>query len=180
MAAPHLVPTAQPTTPKPRFGCADRAYLQRELTDHFETNILLPDGDCVDPVASAIEVDRAIIAGGGFEFMLLGMGINGHIGFFEPADSLPSGPFMPAIDEINRQRYVFFSVTTRASSESVRCSTLAGGGAGVVRELGPPFRCWAMWRCPVTLVVHTLCHIARNGRIAASPSLVHPRGDEPM
>ena len=83
-----------------------RTYLEKELTDHFPTNILVPDGNASDPVASAVEAEQAIVDGGGFEWMMLGMGINGHIGFFEPcADGISSQPFTPQIDEINRQRY---------------------------------------------------------------------------
>ena len=52
-----------------------------------------------------MELERDIVAGGGFEWMLLGMGINGHIGFFEPAASLPSHAFTPEIDIVNRERY---------------------------------------------------------------------------
>merc|ERR1712031_64354 len=37
--------------------------------------------------------------------MLLGMGINGHVGFFEPRESLPSKAFEVSIDEVNRKRY---------------------------------------------------------------------------
>ena len=83
-----------------------KTYLENELTKHFPTNILVPDGDHTDPVAAAMAVEKEVLQGGGFERMLLGMGINGHIGFFEPnARGLPSGPFLPAIDEVNRQRY---------------------------------------------------------------------------
>jgi glucosamine-6-phosphate deaminase len=56
-------------------------------------------------VQAALDVEKAVVAGGGFEWMLMGMGINGHIGFFEPAQSLPSQAFTPAIDELNRERY---------------------------------------------------------------------------
>ena len=80
-----------------------RSYLQKELA--FPTNILVPDGDAPDPVAAAVEAEAEIVRGGGFEWMLLGMGINGHIGFFEPSEALPSQPFRPAIDEVNRERY---------------------------------------------------------------------------
>ena len=59
------------------------AYLQRELP--FDTNIAVPDGTAEDPVGAAAELERLIVAAGGFDYMVCGMGINGHIGFFEPA-----------------------------------------------------------------------------------------------
>ncbi len=37
--------------------------------------------------------------------MMLGLGINGHIGFFEPAEALPADAFTPAIALVNRERY---------------------------------------------------------------------------
>lgn len=82
-----------------------RSYLKAELSNHFATNILVPDGEATDPVAAAVEAENKIVEGGGFEWMLLGMGINGHVGFFEPSETLPSVAFRPAIDEINRERY---------------------------------------------------------------------------
>ena len=84
---------------------AYRTYLEAELTEHFPTNILVPDGQAADPRAAALEVEEAVVRGGGFEWMLMGMGINGHVGFFEPAESLSSQAFLPAIAEVNRQRY---------------------------------------------------------------------------
>jgi glucosamine-6-phosphate deaminase len=79
------------------------SYLKKELA--FDTNISVPDGCAADPVQGALAVEEAIVAGGGFEWMLMGMGINGHIGFYEPAESLSSQAFTPAIDELNRERY---------------------------------------------------------------------------
>jgi glucosamine-6-phosphate deaminase len=87
----------------PEHAEAYLSYLKKELA--FETNIRVPDGCAADPVQAALDVEQAIVAGGGFEWMLMGMGINGHIGFFEPADSLPSQAFTPAIDRLNRERY---------------------------------------------------------------------------
>lgn len=87
----------------PEHAEAYLSYLKKELS--FETNIRVPDGCAADPVQAALDVEEAVIAGGGFEIMLMGMGINGHIGFFEPADSLSSQAFTPAIDELNRERY---------------------------------------------------------------------------
>ena len=83
-----------------------KSYLHGVLTDYFPTNILVPDGSADDPVQAALEVESAIVSSGGFEWMLLGMGINGHIGFYEPnVEGLPSVAFLPAIAQKNRERY---------------------------------------------------------------------------
>jgi glucosamine-6-phosphate deaminase len=82
------------------------AYLAHHLQG-VPTTILLPSAVGPDPLSSAVALEAKIVGGGGFEFMLLGMGINGHIGFFEPDGSgLPSTAYAPAIAEANRARYV--------------------------------------------------------------------------
>merc|ERR1719221_2009867 len=83
----------------PQHSESYKSYLTRELSDHFTTTVMVPDGAAADPVAAAVEMERKIMEAGGFEWMLLGMGINGHIGFFEPNEALPSHPFKVAIDE---------------------------------------------------------------------------------
>jgi glucosamine-6-phosphate deaminase len=82
------------------------AYLQRHLQG-VPTSILLPCAVGVDPLGSAVALEGRIVAGGGFELMLVGMGINGHIGFFEPdAGGLPSTAYAPVLAEENRARWV--------------------------------------------------------------------------
>ena len=76
------------------------SYLARHLGAHVSARIAVP----VD-LAAAVALEAAAAAGGGFEFFLLGMGVNGHIGFFEPAaDGLPAVAYEPRIAEVNRAR----------------------------------------------------------------------------
>ena len=42
---------------------------------------------------------------GGIDWQLLGIGINGHVCFIEPAESLPAGFYVTPIAEVNRQLY---------------------------------------------------------------------------
>ena len=44
----------------------------------------LPHGDAPDPQAECARYDAAIAAAGGIDLQLLGIGLNGHIGFNEP------------------------------------------------------------------------------------------------
>ncbi len=44
----------------------------------------LPNGEAADPHAECLEYDRQIEAAGGIDLQLLGIGLNGHIGFNEP------------------------------------------------------------------------------------------------
>ena len=47
----------------------------------------LPDGEVSDPSVECAEYDAEIEAAGGIDLQILGIGVNGHIGFNEPAES---------------------------------------------------------------------------------------------
>ena len=47
----------------------------------------LPDGEAADPEAECAAYDRKIEAAGGIDLQVLGIGLNGHIGFNEPSKS---------------------------------------------------------------------------------------------
>jgi len=49
----------------------------------------LPNGEAEDPQAECIKYDAEIEAAGGIDLQLLGIGLNGHIGFNEPSASYP-------------------------------------------------------------------------------------------
>ena len=49
----------------------------------------LPNGEAADPLAECVSYDTKIEAAGGIDLQLLGIGLNGHIGFNEPAVSYP-------------------------------------------------------------------------------------------
>lgn len=64
-----------------------RATMQRLLFDHVDIDPArthLPDGDADDLDKAATLYERQIIAAGGIDLQLLGIGQNGHIGFNEP------------------------------------------------------------------------------------------------
>lgn len=55
----------------------------RPLGIPLENVVRLP-GDSADPVQAGLAYDRALEAVGGFDFALLGLGPNGHLGYNEP------------------------------------------------------------------------------------------------
>ena len=68
---------------------------RRFLTEHLLDGINLDpnrtyslDGVAADPDAECERYEDAIAAAGGFDLVLLGIGVNGHIGFNEPGDRL--------------------------------------------------------------------------------------------
>jgi glucosamine-6-phosphate deaminase len=52
--------------------------------------VRVPDGAALDPGHAAAVYDRMIAFGGGIDLQLLGIGVNGRIGFNEPASSFTS------------------------------------------------------------------------------------------
>lgn len=67
--------------------------IRREFVDHVDVapdRLHTPRGDAPDLVAEAARYDAAIVAAGGVDVQLLGIGANGHIGFNEPTSSLRS------------------------------------------------------------------------------------------
>ncbi|MEM7045763.1 MAG: glucosamine-6-phosphate deaminase [Pseudomonadota bacterium] len=67
----------------------------------------LPAGDADDPEAEAEAYEARIAAAGGIDLQLLGIGMNGHIGFNEPSSSLGSSTrikrLAPGTIEANRR-----------------------------------------------------------------------------
>ena len=59
----------------------------------------LPDGNTDDPQGECAKYDSEIEAAGGIDLQLLGIGINGHIGFNEPADSYSVATYLVKLTE---------------------------------------------------------------------------------
>lgn len=68
-------------------------YMARYLFDHVNIDLAqthLPDGVADDLEACCAAYEAAIVAAGGIDLQLLGIGVNGHIGFNEPLSGLHS------------------------------------------------------------------------------------------
>ena len=60
-------------------------YLAKNLFDEVGlVNRILPNGEALDPALECKRYDEAIYNSGGIKMQLLGLGLNGHIGFNEP------------------------------------------------------------------------------------------------
>ncbi len=78
----------------PNHVCSYHRFMQDNLFDHVNidpANVHIPDGNAADLTASAKAYDEAILAAGGIDLQLLGIGRNGHIGFNEPAERFVYG-----------------------------------------------------------------------------------------
>jgi len=77
----------------PDHPCSYWHYMREQLfslIDLPEGAAHLPHGDAPDPQAEARRYEAAIRAAGDIDLQLLGLGLNGHIGFNEPTSSLAS------------------------------------------------------------------------------------------
>ena len=72
--------------PRSLYGWLARALF--EPLGIPDDNVVRLPGDAADPAAACRAYDRQVEAEGGFELAVLGLGLNGHLGFNEPpADS---------------------------------------------------------------------------------------------
>jgi glucosamine-6-phosphate deaminase len=70
-----------------------RYYMQHHLFDHINIephHTHLPDGAAADIPAACREYEQQIAEVGGIDLQLLGIGMDGHVGFNEPGSSLRS------------------------------------------------------------------------------------------
>jgi glucosamine-6-phosphate deaminase len=82
-----------------------RAFMHAELFDHVSldpAHVDMPDGRAPDLAAECRRYEQAIIAAGGLDLLVLGIGLNGHIGFNEPADGLHARTHVAELQEATR------------------------------------------------------------------------------
>lgn len=80
-------------------------YMHETLFNHVdinEDNVHLPNGVATDLEAECENYDKRIAAAGGIDLQLLGIGVNGHIGFNEPGTSFDSLTHVVELTESTR------------------------------------------------------------------------------
>jgi len=66
-------------------------FMRKNLFDHIKVKEYnIPNGMAEDPEKECARYDAAIEKAGGIDLQVLGIGVNGHIGFNEPDDELPA------------------------------------------------------------------------------------------
>jgi len=75
-------------------------YMHKNLFSkvNFAAN-RLPDGETDDPQSECLKYDAEIDDAGGIDLQLLGIGVNGHIGFNEPAASYSMSTYLVELTE---------------------------------------------------------------------------------
>jgi glucosamine-6-phosphate deaminase len=82
-----------------------RGFMQQRLFSHVNIqpqNIGFLDGRAADLAVECERYERAIVASGGIDVMVLGIGGNGHIGFNEPAETLAARTHRVTLDSPTR------------------------------------------------------------------------------
>ena len=85
---------------EPGHSC--RAILMRELIDHTDLN---PANFFVPDQEAPAQYDAAIRSAGGLDLCLLGIGLNGHIGYNEPATPFDSLTHRQKLTDATRRQY---------------------------------------------------------------------------
>ncbi len=86
----------------PDHVCSYHRFMQDNLFSHVNiapANVHIPDGNAPDLDAAARAYDEAILAAGGIDLQLLGIGRNGHIGFNEPDEHFVYGCHVVRLSE---------------------------------------------------------------------------------
>ena len=79
--------------------------MQANFFDHIDIDAAkthIPDGLAADPGAECARYDELIRSLGYADLQLLGLGVNGHIGFNEPADAFSTGTHQVTLTESTR------------------------------------------------------------------------------
>jgi glucosamine-6-phosphate deaminase len=84
-----------------------RAFMRQELFDHVNLqpdHIHLLDGQVDDLGQECDRYERALAQAGGIDVQVLGLGVNGHVGFNEPAEVLEGRTHVARLELPTRER----------------------------------------------------------------------------
>ena len=94
-----------------------------------KTNTYVPNGLAADPVAHGAWYDENIVTLGGIDLQLLGIGLDGHIGFNEPADHFVAATHLETLDPSTIEANSRFF----ASKEEVPTSAITMGMKSIMQ-----------------------------------------------
>ena len=97
-------------------------FLRTNLFDHiklYEDNIRLFDGKSDDLQDECANIEAFISENGGIDYMLLGVGMNGHLGLNEPGTNVGKGAHIAALDCVTQDVAVKYFKDKPELSEGV-------------------------------------------------------------
>ncbi|MGK9236540.1 glucosamine-6-phosphate deaminase [Inquilinus limosus] len=112
----------------PGHPASFRSYLERHVLGPLgipPSRLHVPDGASIDPAEEARRYEAQLLAAGGIDLQLLGLGRNGHIAFNEPGSSLAS-----------RTRVVRLARSTREDGRSALPAGMEPPRAGITMGIG--------------------------------------------
>jgi glucosamine-6-phosphate deaminase len=75
-------------------------FMRKNLFDFVSVEkINIPNGEASDHATECADYEKKIIAAGGIDLQLLGIGNNGHIAFNEPAETFPAATHYVQLDD---------------------------------------------------------------------------------
>lgn len=96
----------------PSESTSYHSYMEKQLFSHIDMpieNRRLPNGLAENILAECENYEQAIIQSGGIDLQLLGIGVNGHIGFNEPGTSFQSKTHVVELaDETREENSKYF------------------------------------------------------------------------
>lgn len=152
-------------------------FMRTKFFDHINidpANTHLPDGSNPDAEAACAEYDRIVRAAGYPDLQLLGIGVNGHIGFNEPGDCFSKGTHCVDLtpstikansrlfehpDEVPRQAYTM-GVQTIMHAKRIVVAASGPTKAQAVHDMcfGP-----VTPQCPASILqLHTNCVVVAD------------------
>jgi len=131
-----------------------------------EKNIHIPEGDAKDPVQECLNYEREIEKVGGIDLQVLGIGVNGHVGFNEPDINLEAKTHVIQLsDDTIKANSRFFK-----NLDEVPKKAITMGMATIMRSKKIIFMAWGTEKKkPILKVISG--HIATD--VPASLLLVH-------
>ena len=119
------------------------SFMFKYLFDHIDEpkeNIHILDGNAPDLAAECANYEKAIVAAGGFDLFLGGVGEDGHIAFNEPFSSLVSRTrvidLTPQTREVNSRFFDNDPAKVPAQAMSVGVATVMGAKEVLILAFG--------------------------------------------
>lgn len=174
------------------------AFMRQELFDHVDIDPArahLPRGDAPDPATEAARYEGAIVAAGGIDLQLLGIGRNGHLAFNEPTSSLASRTriktLTPSTRSANRPAFAPGAAPRQAITMGLgtildaRACLLVATGQSKAEAVAATIEGPLGAHCPATVLqLHPAATVVLDEAAAARLALrayyetVHPGGGE--